>query len=115
MPSLASIFSFLEAICPTDSPTWHISRARLLEHYNAAWVQVERLNEKPSLITFPDDLLLVHEVQIVREYATFIFLLPPKYCDVKGSQPKLLAVFSELIHDSERPGTVVIMQELDER
>lgn len=38
MPSLASIFPFLENLRPKGFQTWHISRAQLLHHYDCAWV-----------------------------------------------------------------------------
>ncbi|OGM40894.1 hypothetical protein ABOM_010009 [Aspergillus bombycis] len=44
MPTLNSVFPFLEAVCPQSDPGWLIRRGRLLHHYESAWA-VSRLDE----------------------------------------------------------------------
>lgn len=43
MPSLASIFPFLERIRPeVRIQTWNISRAQVLHRYDCVWIQIHR-------------------------------------------------------------------------
>lgn len=89
-PSLASIFPFLEGVCARDSPTWHISRARLLDCFVAGWVRYTR-TESPaetsliSVVSCSGTGLVNRDAQDmhggvtkddVSEYDHLLFLLP---------------------------------------
>lgn len=52
MPTLNSIFPFLEAVCPTSDPCWHIRRARLLRQYESVWAVFCDDITYPQSITF---------------------------------------------------------------
>ncbi len=49
MPSLNSVFPFLEAIRPKSDPTWHIRRGRLLNHYESVWASISSVNDCLSI------------------------------------------------------------------
>lgn len=52
MPTLNSIFPFLEALCPKSDLCWHIRRGRLLHHYKPVWVVFRDDEAQPQSITF---------------------------------------------------------------
>jgi hypothetical protein len=52
MPTLNSIFPFLEAVCPKSDLCWHIRRGRLLRHYKPVWVVFRDDEAHPQSITF---------------------------------------------------------------
>ena len=52
MPTLNSIFPFLEAVCPKSDLCWHIRRARLLRHYKSVWAVFRDDKTQPQSITF---------------------------------------------------------------
>lgn len=54
MPSLNSVFPFLEAIRPEADLTWHIRRGRLLNCYESAWASFITMDHTAS-ITFYDE------------------------------------------------------------
>ncbi|CAG8139906.1 unnamed protein product [Penicillium salamii] len=51
MPTLNSIFPFLDDFCPKSDPSWHIRRGRLLHHYSSIWVAF-RDETSPQAMTF---------------------------------------------------------------
>lgn len=114
MPSLASIFPFLEAVRPSDCPGWHISRARLLEHYTAYWIRLDRSTEETSFMTLSgesniDELECTGGGDIV-----FILTLIPKEWGVEDVQPKLLKACIAIGCDSEKPGSVTTRKGFEE-
>lgn len=52
MPTLNSIFPFLEAVCPNSDLCWHIRRGRLLCHYESVWAVFCEDKAHPELLTF---------------------------------------------------------------
>ncbi|CAG7931570.1 unnamed protein product [Penicillium olsonii] len=52
MPTLNSIFPFLEAICPNSDLCWHIRRGRLLCQYESVWAVFSEDKAQPQPITF---------------------------------------------------------------
>ncbi|KAL3474561.1 hypothetical protein BJX99DRAFT_248202 [Aspergillus californicus] len=53
MPTLNSIFPFLETVRPDSDPCWHIRRGRLLHHYKSVWAVCNE-NQLSSII-FDDE------------------------------------------------------------
>ncbi|ODM21528.1 hypothetical protein SI65_02372 [Aspergillus cristatus] len=106
MPSFASTFPFLEAICPSDSPGWHISRARLLEHYTASWVRLDRLTEETSFITLPGESKVDEPERTGGGNIAFLLTLIPKEWGMEDIQPKLLKACVAVACNSEKPGSM---------
>lgn len=52
MPTLNSIFPFLEAVCPNSDLCWHIRRGRLLRQYESVWAVFCDDMTYPQSITF---------------------------------------------------------------
>lgn len=52
MPTLNSIFPFLEAVRPESDPCWHIRRGRLLHHYRPIWAVFRHDSTQLTLVTF---------------------------------------------------------------
>jgi hypothetical protein len=52
MPTLNSIFPFLEAVCPNSDLCWHIRRGRLLHQYESVWAVFCDDEAHPQSITF---------------------------------------------------------------
>ncbi|KAE8350403.1 hypothetical protein BDV28DRAFT_162986 [Aspergillus coremiiformis] len=57
MPTLNSVFPFLEKICPKSDLSWYIRRGRLLHHYKSIWAVSYNDVNRPASILFN------HEVQ----------------------------------------------------
>lgn len=108
LPSLASIFPFLEGTCPKDSPTWHITRARLLQHYVSAWVLYTEDTDTPqkTLISFSGNLLVDMDGLSIGKGHTFFLLLLPRFWSMEGVHNKLMAACARVI-SSGKPGSVI--------
>lgn len=63
MPSLVSVFSFLETILPEGFPTWHISRAQLLHQYYCAWDLHSKKADLSHMTLISLDQVIVHELE----------------------------------------------------
>lgn len=50
MPTLNSIFPFLETVRPKSDPCWHIRRGRLLHRYESVWALCNDKNPPNSII-----------------------------------------------------------------
>jgi hypothetical protein len=50
MPTLNSIFPFLETVRPRCDPCWHIRRGQLLHHYVSVWAVCNDKNQSNSII-----------------------------------------------------------------
>lgn len=51
MPSLNSVFPFLEAVCPPLDPTWHIRRGQHLGCYESVWLFSQESPDSPDPVT----------------------------------------------------------------
>lgn len=102
-PSLASIFPFLEAVRPEDSPAWHISRARLLGEYIAAWVKFDPSQQAMSFISFPGARISDKMGLTSEDGIAFVLLLLPRTWVIPGIGDKFLPICNDLI-SSRRPG-----------
>lgn len=52
MPTLNSVFPFLEALSPESDPCWCIRRGRLLHHYKYAWAAFAKRSTQPAEFIF---------------------------------------------------------------
>ncbi|KAE8152693.1 hypothetical protein BDV25DRAFT_150605 [Aspergillus avenaceus] len=52
MPTLSSVFPFLEEVRPESDPCWHIRRGRLLHHYEPLWAVFCSSKDQPVSIIF---------------------------------------------------------------
>jgi len=101
MPSLASVFPFLESIRPKEFQTWHISRAQLLHNYDCAWVL-------HSASTCPPQLTLVsigHECSDVERLDmdgnTYFLILFPQFWDRKEVRNKWTTICNRVVLSGE--------------
>lgn len=116
MPSLASIFPFLEAIRPEGSPAWHINRARLLQRYDSAWImyagQSTASGSLMTLISFRGNLLVDMDTLTIDCDCLFVLLLLPQAWTVKGFNDQLLTTCTKVV-SSASPGRVIRREEFD--
>ncbi|KNG88166.1 hypothetical protein ANOM_004245 [Aspergillus nomiae NRRL 13137] len=76
MPTLNSVFPFLEAVCPPSDPGWLIRRGRLLQHYESVWA-VSRFDENQAAsILFDGEVEF--ETDDFRGRSYFMLCLIPK-------------------------------------
>ncbi|KAE8155062.1 hypothetical protein BDV25DRAFT_170364 [Aspergillus avenaceus] len=114
MPSLASILPFLEAIRPENKSTWHISRARLLQYYDSAWVLYPRHKEvgEMTLVSLSEKAFLDTDTLPVDDQHTFFLLLFPRSWDIGEAVHRLMAACSDLIL-SGKQGSVLSRAQFD--
>ena len=97
MPSLASIFPFLESIRPKEIPTWHISRAQVLHHYDCAWV-LQSENARQSDLTL---ISLGHEHASTEtpnmDNGTYFLILFPRLWNSKEVGDKWMVICNQAI------------------
>lgn len=103
MPSLASIFPFLEGIRRPENPhsqTWHIRRAKMLQYYDCAWIVYSGQTTELSLIALGGD---VHfdEQNLDTEGKYFFLILFPQSWDKKEVEGKFVAVCNQVILSGE--------------
>jgi hypothetical protein len=113
MPSLTSIFPFLEAIRPERHPTWHISRAQALDHYIPAWVSHAggmNESEEMSLITFDGEKFC--DTDKLSTGLSFFLILIPQSWDKKAIVGKLLGACTG-VGSLGKPGIVITKAEFD--
>lgn len=115
LPSLASIFPFLECIRPEHSPTWHITRARQLQHYVSAWVLCTEDTDTPqkTLISVSGNLLVDVNGLNIGEGHSFILLLFPQSWGTGEVHDKLIAACSRVI-SSGKPGSIITRVEFED-
>lgn len=73
MPTLNSIFPFLEAVRPESDPCWHIRRGRLLHQYEPVWAICYNRSQPDSII-FDDET-----VEICDTSQTILSLVPKSW------------------------------------
>ncbi|PLN80830.1 hypothetical protein BDW42DRAFT_185836 [Aspergillus taichungensis] len=79
MPTLSSIFPFLEAVCPRCDPCWHIRRGRLLHHYESVWA-VCKGKKHPNPITFDNEAQF--ETMEICDRSRLMLCLVPKWWNI---------------------------------
>lgn len=119
MPSLASLFPFLEAIRPNDCPSWHIHRAQQLK-YEPVWVlysdQGDRHGNKEveslSIVSiYGRDLIDVDMLKTGQ--GCFFLLLLPRSWAIEEPNSKVLAICSQLLIPG-KSGTIIKKVEFDQ-
>lgn len=110
MPTLNSIFPFLEAVCPKSDLCWHIRRGRLLHHYKSVWA-VSR-DEETQPISF-DCEREFRTIETTKDSRFMLCLVPNSWIislkmnpDVSGHYDRLQQFCSSLI-SAESPGVVI--------
>ncbi|KAL2812136.1 hypothetical protein BDW59DRAFT_44395 [Aspergillus cavernicola] len=94
MPSVNSVFPFLEGIRPNDDYTWHIRRCRLLESYVSIWVfsRTDRSDQTVmDSVADPDHIQSREE-----EQGSYLLCLMPKNWGAEGARSQLMSVCSSL-------------------
>lgn len=99
MPSLNSVFPFLEAICPLDDPTWHIRRGRQLDCFESAWLFCQRSLDTPDSVTLVSisHRLLTDAEHLTEARGCFLLCLIPRKWGVEGVHDQLLRVCTLLM------------------
>ncbi|PYH94467.1 hypothetical protein BO71DRAFT_325301 [Aspergillus ellipticus CBS 707.79] len=76
MPTLNSVFPFLEKVCSKSDPCWHIRRGRLLHYYEPFWAVSHNEENRPASITFDGEIQF--EMMEMDDKSHFILCLVPK-------------------------------------
>ena len=82
LPSLSSVFPFLEGVCPADDPTWHIRRSRSLDNYDSVWARCKRskLPEPLTLVSISGILQIdAQQLEIDDRHYYFLCLVPKEW------------------------------------
>ncbi|CAG7978308.1 unnamed protein product [Penicillium olsonii] len=116
MPTLNSIFPFLEAVCPSSDLCWHIRRGRLLHHYESVWAVFSDDKAHPELLTF--DFEPQFESIEKLENTRFILCLLPHLWDsaslkTESGLTSLRKICSSFVA-AERPGIILSRAEFGE-
>lgn len=93
IPSVSSVFPFLEIICPQNDSTWHIRRGRQLDYYDPAWVFLEGNSIMLVSISYRK---LVDVDLLENESGCYLLGLVPKGWSIEAVCGKLLQVCSSL-------------------
>ncbi|KAI9041860.1 uncharacterized protein KD926_006405 [Aspergillus affinis] len=125
MPSLSSLFPFLEALCPKDDPTWCIRRARQLNDYSFAWLMSGEEKECPSngrlsVICWPRDppgrrmgaCMDINVKAFDRDDFFLLMLIPENWAQVDMTG-KVLRLGSEFLDCDEAVGTIIDRDHFD--
>ncbi|KAE8355339.1 hypothetical protein BDV28DRAFT_129142 [Aspergillus coremiiformis] len=107
MPSLASLFPFLESIRPKEHPTWHIIRARCLPRYTYAWAIQDMSNTK--LISLDGESFVDMEKSDMHG-ETCVLILFPRSWD-KNEVRERLAVVCGQVKSSDETGIIISQSE----
>ncbi|OOF93557.1 hypothetical protein ASPCADRAFT_209500 [Aspergillus carbonarius ITEM 5010] len=90
MPSVNSIFPFLESIRPKDDYTWHIRRGRLLESYEAVWICSTTDSSGKTAMSFVSDIDCAQSMEGSR--CRYLLCLIPKEWDIEGVRSLLINI-----------------------
>lgn len=111
MPTLNSIFPFLEAVCPELDPCWHIRRGRLLRHFESIWAVFR--DDKPQFqsITF-DFEEEFGRLQAMKDSRFIVCLVPKSWIAALKAQPDLaglckLRKFCSCLISTKTPGAIL--------
>lgn len=114
MPSLNSVFPFLEAVCPPLDPTWHIRRGRHLGCYESVWLFSQESPDSPDPVTLVSfgQRLLTDTGRLDEERVFFLLCLVPREWRVDGLCDQLLRVCTSMT--SQSPGHIISQANLYE-
>ncbi|PWY90384.1 hypothetical protein BO94DRAFT_565037 [Aspergillus sclerotioniger CBS 115572] len=90
MPSVNSVFPFLEALRPKDDYTWHIRRGRLLESYEPLWLCSTMDDSGQAAMSFVSDMDCVQNMKGSR--CRYLLCLIPKEWGVEGVRSLLMSI-----------------------
>ncbi|KNG90420.1 hypothetical protein ANOM_001014 [Aspergillus nomiae NRRL 13137] len=94
MPSVNSVFPFLECLCPTDDCTWHIRRGRLLESYTPIWVMSIADSSGQTVMDFTSDRNCAQNREDAK--VRYLLCLIPKKWGLEGVRSPLVSICSSL-------------------
>lgn len=84
MPSLNSIFPFLEAGCPKSDFCWQIRRGQLLHHYEPFWAVYHSPKDQASSLSFSWEVQL-ESVEIYESTFFMLCLVPKSWIQTSGA------------------------------
>ncbi|PYI01819.1 hypothetical protein BO78DRAFT_378263 [Aspergillus sclerotiicarbonarius CBS 121057] len=90
MPSVNSVFPFLEGIRPKDDYTWHIRRGRLLESYEPIWICSTTDSSGQTTMSFVSDTDCAQNTRGAR--CRYLLCLIPKEWGVDGVRSLLMSI-----------------------
>lgn len=106
MPTLNSIFSFLEAVRPDSDPCWHIRRGRLLHHYESVWVFCDGNGQ-------PKPIILDGEIECktvdMRDKSHLMLCLVPKWWGISLKAIHDLNLKDEGFYDRLRDACLLLV------
>ncbi|RAK96295.1 uncharacterized protein BO80DRAFT_497068 [Aspergillus ibericus CBS 121593] len=94
MPSVNSVFPFLEDISPKDDTTWHIRRGRLLESYESVWISSTTNDSGHTSTSIVSDLDFTENIAGANR--RYFLCLVPKVWGVADVRSPLLNICSSL-------------------
>ncbi|PKY03392.1 hypothetical protein P168DRAFT_305673 [Aspergillus campestris IBT 28561] len=94
MPSVNSVFPFLEDIRPKDDQTWHIRRGRLLKSYEAVWISSTTNGSGQTDMSFVSDSDYTENSTGAKR--RYLLCLVPKEWGVEGVRGPLMSICSSL-------------------
>ncbi|KAJ9192899.1 hypothetical protein DTO164E3_8132 [Paecilomyces variotii] len=94
MPSVNSVFPFLEDIRPKDDNTWHIRRGRLLESYESIWISSTTNDSGHTSMSIVSDLDYTENVTGAKR--RYLLCLVPKEWGVEDVRSPLTSICSSL-------------------
>ncbi|PWY91291.1 hypothetical protein BO94DRAFT_583912 [Aspergillus sclerotioniger CBS 115572] len=117
MPSSASVFQFLEAVCPKDRPTWYVTTARQLGLYEAAWgvgCQAGGIQKGMELVTLGDEILVnVDELGLDGGEFFLLVLIPKAWMGGDDVERRIKSV-CERVMDQGEESVVLGREEFDQ-
>ncbi|PLB48638.1 hypothetical protein P170DRAFT_474991 [Aspergillus steynii IBT 23096] len=118
IPSLSSVFPFLEAMCPKEDPAWCIHSARQLDLYDAAWVMSDKKqNSTPeanlSMVSFRGRIFLDVEHIVRNRDSFFVLVLIPRSWVVEDINDLVIRVSSRFTETEKPVGTTVSREQAE--
>ncbi|PWY86483.1 hypothetical protein BO94DRAFT_575555 [Aspergillus sclerotioniger CBS 115572] len=119
VPSLTSVFPFLEAIRPKSNPSWHISRARQLKSYKSLWAfqhthenQVNLTKQTLTIVSLWGEMLTDPD-KLRTEQGCFFLLLVPHAWVIDDVGSKLLAACIR-VSEGGSPGGIISRSDFED-
>lgn len=94
MPSVNSVFPFLEGIRPDGDITWHIRRARMLEAYTSIWLISRKDRSGKTAIEFVTEQS--HPKDSEEESIKYLLCLIPTTWEAEHIHSQIIKVCSSL-------------------
>ncbi|KAB8239897.1 hypothetical protein BDV35DRAFT_375160 [Aspergillus flavus] len=110
MPTLNSVFPFLEKICPELDPGWHIRRGRLLHHYESAWAVFCGDVTNPASILFNSEVQL-ETVDLCDGSYYILCLIPRSWNLLWRTSGELISTDTELVDELRQACSLLLLSE----